>query len=241
MAVTKGLRRQATGAFVDIAIIGGVVLIGLYAAKKTNLGSFITTSLQGAGATTGSALLAPFTGLLQGFTTQGAQLAQAAGGLGAGALSSGADLQRFLTGGKTFGELFNGQGPASSTSTAGQSAGLQSQNPGSETAPATSQSSAKIVPLASVQNFVTQSRQGTITSTSANTALFQNDFTTQPLSPGAGLTTSGAVRTGRTGLSDYVLAQQQKLSAKTGIPTFDVAGNLSTIAGAATTATRGSR
>ena len=45
---------------------------------------------------------------------------------------------------------------------------------------------------------------------------------------------SGGVNTGRVGLSDRTLAAQQELSAKYGIPTFDVSGNLSTFGGLAT-------
>ena len=45
---------------------------------------------------------------------------------------------------------------------------------------------------------------------------------------------SGGVNTGRVGLSDRTVSAQQELSAKFGIPTFDVSGNLSTFGGLAT-------
>jgi len=63
-----------------------------------------------------------------------------------------------------------------------------------------------------------------------STGVFRNAFTAQPLdftiSP-----TTGIIRTGRVGLSDATLSAQQKLSARFGIPTFDIKGNLSTFGG----------
>jgi len=63
-----------------------------------------------------------------------------------------------------------------------------------------------------------------------STGVFRNAFTTQPLDftidP-----ISGVIRTGRVGLSDATLSAQQKLSARFGIPTFDIKGNLSTFGG----------
>jgi len=66
-----------------------------------------------------------------------------------------------------------------------------------------------------------------------STGLFVNQFTSQQLDFTINKTT-GNIRTGRIGLSDAVVAKQQELSAKFGIPTFDVAGNLSTFGGVTT-------
>lgn len=63
-----------------------------------------------------------------------------------------------------------------------------------------------------------------------STGVFRNAFTAQPLDFTIDKTT-GVIRTGRIGLSDAVLSAQQKLSAKFGIPTFDIKGNLSTFGG----------
>jgi len=66
-----------------------------------------------------------------------------------------------------------------------------------------------------------------------STGLFSNRFTSQQLDFTINKST-GNIRTGRIGLSDATLAKQQELSAKFGIPTFDVAGNLSTFGGVTT-------
>ena len=61
------------------------------------------------------------------------------------------------------------------------------------------------------------------------TQTFKNQFTTQPL--GFAITPSGKVKTGTVGLGQSTIAAQAELSKKYGIPTFDVAGNISTFAG----------
>jgi len=66
-----------------------------------------------------------------------------------------------------------------------------------------------------------------------SSGLFVNQFTSQQLDFTINKST-GNIRTGRLGLSDAVLAKQQELSQKFGIPTFDVAGNLSTFGGVTT-------
>jgi hypothetical protein len=58
---------------------------------------------------------------------------------------------------------------------------------------------------------------------------FKNQFTTQPL--GFAITPSGKVKTGTVGLGQSTIAAQAELSKKYGIPTFDVAGNISSFAG----------
>jgi len=62
------------------------------------------------------------------------------------------------------------------------------------------------------------------------TGVFSNRFTSQPLNFTINRTTGG-INTGTQGLSSATVAAQQALSAKYGIPTFDVAGNLSTFGG----------
>jgi len=65
------------------------------------------------------------------------------------------------------------------------------------------------------------------------TGLFTNEFTSQEL----GFTINqqtGQIKTGSVGLSSAVLAKQAALSAEFGIPTFDIAGNLSTFGGVTT-------
>lgn len=61
------------------------------------------------------------------------------------------------------------------------------------------------------------------------TQTFKNQFTTQPL--GFAIAPSGKVKTGTVGLGESTIAAQAELSKKFGIPTFDVAGNISTFAG----------
>jgi len=70
-------------------------------------------------------------------------------------------------------------------------------------------------------------------SVNISTGVFRNQFTEQPLDFTINKQT-GMIRTGRIGLSDATLAAQQALSAEFGIPTFDVAGNLSTFGGVTT-------
>jgi len=66
-----------------------------------------------------------------------------------------------------------------------------------------------------------------------STGFFTNRFTSQALDFTINKQT-GDIRTGAVGLSSAVLAKQAELSAKFGIPTFDVAGNLSTFGGVTT-------
>ena len=61
------------------------------------------------------------------------------------------------------------------------------------------------------------------------TQTFKNQFTTQPL--GFAIAPSGKVKTGTVGLGESTIAAQAELSKKFGIPTFDVAGNISSFAG----------
>jgi len=65
------------------------------------------------------------------------------------------------------------------------------------------------------------------------TGFFTNKFTSQQLDFTINKLT-GKILTGRVGLSEATLAKQAELSAKFGIPTFDVAGNLSTFGGVTT-------
>lgn len=61
------------------------------------------------------------------------------------------------------------------------------------------------------------------------TAVFKNQFTTQPLAFTIGV--GGVINTGTAGIGAATLAAQQELSARYGIPTFDVKGNLSAFGG----------
>jgi len=65
------------------------------------------------------------------------------------------------------------------------------------------------------------------------TGFFQNKFTSQSLDFTINKQT-GNIFTGAVGLSSATLAKQVELSQEFGIPTFDVAGNLSTFGGVTT-------
>lgn len=62
------------------------------------------------------------------------------------------------------------------------------------------------------------------------TGIFRNQFTSQDLDFVINPNT-GRIKTGTEGLSESTLAAQRELSARFGIPTFDISGNLSTFGG----------
>jgi len=86
MAVISGsVRKQVSGTVLNIGVIGAVVLVGIWAAKKYNIGSNLINAAFATGSTAGQAITSPFAGLFQGINigTQGiaTQLSEAQGAL----------------------------------------------------------------------------------------------------------------------------------------------------------------